>query len=298
MWNVRAAVLRTNADVVLANGLHLETALGLKKPVVQKIVGDWAWEHAQNNGWSGLDVDAFQHARLPPRARAVRMLRTLVTQRSTLVIAPSRYVATLVAGWGFPKERIRVVPNAAPTPTAPDSARERRALFAGRLVRWKHVEDIVRALHEVPDLSLDVVGTGPELSELTKLSRALGLEERIAFHGAVSRDVALGKMATAACLVLPSSYEGMPHVVLEAFAMGLPVVAAAAGGTPEIIEDGVSGLLYPCGDVRALTDALRAVEDPVLADELSRGGTAVARQLTLEATATATHRILVEAVAR
>jgi glycosyltransferase involved in cell wall biosynthesis len=297
MWEVRAAVAGAKPNVVLANGLHLEAALMLNGPVVQKIVGDWAWERAQNKGWSSLDINAFQHARLPPRAHAIRALRTLVTRRASLVIAPSRYVGDLVNGWGIPKDRIRIVPNAAPAAKPRHGPRKPRALFAGRLVRWKRVDDVLRVLPDFPDLGFDIVGTGPNEPELQELVHSLGLEKRVAFHGALPREVLLPKMAEAACLILPSSYEGMPHVVLEAFAMGLPVVAAAAGGTPEIIESGVSGLLYPYGDKPALIKALRAVRDPGVAERLSHGGAAVAKRLTIEGTVASTQRALVEAAA-
>jgi glycosyltransferase involved in cell wall biosynthesis len=290
------AVHQTKPDVVLANGLHVEAALVLRVPIVQKIVGDWAWERSQNNGWSALDVERFQHERIPPRARAVRILRTAVTRRSRLVIVPSRYVAGLVNRWGISEERIRIVPNAAPALTLSRSPRRPRALFAGRLVRWKHLDHVLRVLPKLPALGFDIVGTGPELAELQRLSRSLGLEHCVVFHGALPREAVLEKMQESACLVLPSSYEGMPHVVLEAFSARLPVVASDAGGIPELIEDGVSGLLYPWGRLDALAEALQTATDPGIASRLSEEGVAVARRLSLDATVAATKRVLDEAV--
>jgi glycosyltransferase involved in cell wall biosynthesis len=290
------AVRRTNADVVLANGLHIESAFLAGLPVVQKIVGDWAWERSQNNGWSLVEVERFQVARLPPKARAVRLLRTKTTRRARLVIVPSRYVGRLVTAWGFPGARIRVVPNAAPRPAASSMARLPRVLFAGRLVRWKHVDHVIRVLPALPDLTLDVIGTGPELSNLRALSGSLRLENRVVFHGALPKDEVVARMAQSACLVLPSSYEGMPHVVLEAFSRGLPVVASDRGGTPEIVENEVSGLLYRWGRLPALREALRTVTDPPVANRLAEGGAAVATRLTVETSALETVRVLTEAV--
>lgn len=289
------AVQRTKPDVVLANGLHLESALIGGVPIVQKIVGDWAWERSQNNGWTDLDVERFQHGWVSPKAWAVRTLRTAVTRRSRLVIVPSRYVGGLVSRWGISEERIRTVPNAAPPLTPSSGPRRPRALFAGRLVRWKHVDHVLRVLPKLPGLGFDIVGTGPELDNLRRLSGSLGLEHRVTFHGALPREAVLGKMEEAACLVLPSSYEGMPHVVLEAFAARLPVVASEAGGTPELVEDGISGLLYPWGRLEALAEALQITTDPDVARRLSEGGVAVARNLSLGATAEATVRLLDEA---
>jgi glycosyltransferase involved in cell wall biosynthesis len=289
------AVHETKPDIVLANGLHTESALLLGVPIVQKIVGDWAWERSQNNGWTALDVERFQRGHVPARARAVRILRTAITRRSRLVIVPSQYLARLVNGWGVSEERIRIVPNAAPALTLERRSRRPRALFAGRLVRWKHVDHVLRVLPKLPGLGFDIVGTGPELGELQRLTGSLGLEQRVAFHGALPREAVLEKMQESACLVVPSSYEGMPHVVLEAFAAGLPVVASDAGGMPELIEDGASGLLYSWGRLGALAEALQAATDPSVASRLSEGGAAVARGLGLDATAAATNRVLAEA---
>jgi len=290
------AVQQTKPDVVLANGLHMESALIVGVPVVQKIVGDWAWERSQNNDWIALDVESFQRAHLPPRPRAVRAARTVVTRRSRLVIVPSVYVGGLVRRWGVSKARIRIVPNAAPPFALSRRPRCPRALFAGRLVRWKHVDHVLRVMPKLPGLGFDIVGTGPELPKLRRLAGSLGLDHCVAFHGALPREAVLDKMQHAACLILPSSYEGMPHVVLEAFAVGLPVVASDAGGIPELVEDGVSGLLYPWGRLGALLEALQTVTDPGVAGRLTEGGVRVATGLSLEATVSATSRVLTEAV--
>jgi glycosyltransferase involved in cell wall biosynthesis len=94
--------------------------------------------------------------------------------------------------------------------------------------------------------------------------------------------------------VLPSSYEGMPHVVLEAFSAGLPVVASEAGGTPELIEHEVSGLLYPWGRIDRLVGVLNEALDPQVAGRLADGGRQVAARLTTAASVEATVRVLEE----
>jgi glycosyltransferase involved in cell wall biosynthesis len=297
VWAVRKALLETTPDVVLANGLHLEATLALHVPVVQKIVGDWAWEKARNRGWTFVGVDAFEQAPLAMKARTVRRLRGAVTRRAQMVIAPSRYVAGLVRSWGVDDERIRVVPNAAPLPTPSSAERSQRGLFAGRLVPWKHLDHAIRVVARLPGLGLDVVGTGPVLEDLKYLSRSLKVERRVVFHGLLTRDSVLEMMRKAGFLVLSSSYEGMPHVVLEAFAVGLPVVAADAAGIPEIVEDRVSGLIYPWGSLDALEDALRTVSRPEVASRLAAGGLAVAERLALEPSARATIEVLDEALA-
>jgi glycosyltransferase involved in cell wall biosynthesis len=128
----------------------------------------------------------------------------------------------------------------------------------------------------IPDARFALVGDGALRSNLEQRVKALGLEQRILFLGRrkdVPEILSCGDL-----FVLPSLAEGLPNSVLEAMSAGLPVVATAVGGIPEIIEDGVSGLLAPPNDSQAITEAiLRALRDPALAAKLARAGQARAR---------------------
>ncbi|WP_243028295.1 glycosyltransferase [Thermus albus] len=122
-------------------------------------------------------------------------------------------------------------------------------LQAFSFVVWQH-----------PKLCLLVVGDGPLRSELEEMAKRLGLADRVRFLG-VRTDVP-EVLAGADVFVLSSRYEGNPLSVMEAMAAGKPVVATAVGGVPELVEDGVSGILVPPGDVEALARAIaRLVED-------------------------------------
>jgi glycosyltransferase involved in cell wall biosynthesis len=290
------AVRASRPDVVFANGLHLESALLRSAPVVQKVVGDWAWERARNRGWTEIGIDEFQRAQAPARVRALRALRGIVTRRARRVIVPSRHLAGLVQSWGVDPDRIRVVPNAAPANLSA-STHERdagRGVFLGRLVSWKNVDHAIAAISRLPHLRFDVVGAGPMLESLRSFTRSLGADERIRFHGALPREQALALLGGSSFLVLPSSYEGMPHVVLEAFAMGIPVVASNAPGIRAVVDNGRTGLLYRCGDVDDLRRALVQASKPEVAARLSREGLAAAGRLSLEASARAASGVLRE----
>jgi glycosyltransferase involved in cell wall biosynthesis len=292
------AVRKSRPAVVFANGLHLESTFLTGVPVVQKIVGDWAWERARNRGWTAVDVDDFQRAAVPLRAWAVRVLRAAVTRRADSVVVPSRHLAFLVRNWGVADERITVVPNAAPE-LEPSLERDpRRVVFVGRLVPWKHVDHVIRVLSRLPDVTFEVVGVGPRLEALRELVAALGLEQRVVFHGALPREEALAVMRNAGALILPSSYEGMPHVVLEAFALGVPVVGSDAPGISALVEDDVSGVLYPVGELSALEQAVRRALTPEVAARLASGGHEYALRATLDASARATSAALEKALTR
>jgi glycosyltransferase involved in cell wall biosynthesis len=133
------------------------------------------------------------------------------------------------------------------------------------------VDEVMRAVAPFQGLALVVIGDGPERPRLEATSRALGLQERVLFAGARAQDETRAMLAACDLFILNSTYEGLPHVVLEAQALGVPVIATAAGGTPEVVRDGETGVLIQPGDERALTAAiLRLLRS---ADERKRLGT-------------------------
>jgi glycosyltransferase involved in cell wall biosynthesis len=120
-------------------------------------------------------------------------------------------------------------------------------------------------------------GEGPSRPDLERLAVELGLAGRCQFHGAVA-DVPAFLAGLDIC-VLCSRSEGMPNVILEYMASGRPVVATAVGGVPEMVRDGVDGLLVPPGDAGRLADAWRRLlDDPALAARLAAAARARVRE--------------------
>jgi glycosyltransferase involved in cell wall biosynthesis len=163
------------------------------------------------------------------------------------------------AGWGIGGDRVVV-------------------LFLGNLIRHKGLHRVVEALSQVDDprWHLVVAGRGPEEGRSRARVRALGLDERVTFLGAVAAGEVEAVLAASDVLSLPSTMEGMPYVVIEAMASGVPVVAANVYGIPELIEDGRHGLLVEPTDGAALATALsRLIADPA---ERRRMGEAARRR--------------------
>ena len=138
--------------------------------------------------------------------------------------------------------------------------------YVGRLAREKGVDDLLRgaalAVARGSDLRVRVIGDGPERRDLEHAAVALGLRNRVEWLGHVTRrDV--GRLIVGAwAVVAPSRWaEPLGIAVIEAIVRGIPVVATAAGGHLETVEDGTTGLLYPTGDVEALAERLRQVAD-------------------------------------
>lgn len=137
-------------------------------------------------------------------------------------------------------------------------ARKRRIGYIGRLSEEKGVALLIEAMgfvkKQVPNAVLEVVGTGPQEQELKALAEKLRLGENIEFLG--YRENVFRVLKDIDVFVLPSRSEGCPIVVLEAMAMGLPVVATRVGGTPELLVEGSTGLLVQYGRPEDLGQAI------------------------------------------
>jgi glycosyltransferase involved in cell wall biosynthesis len=137
-----------------------------------------------------------------------------------------------------------------------------------RLAPQKGIGVLLRAAAELPNVSFIVAGEGPERHALESQARSLGVSDRVAFSGFQSDPAAL--LASADLFVLPSFEEGLPLALLEAMAVGTPVVATAIGGTDEVVTHGEHGLLVPPGDAAALASAIGALlRDPARAARLA-----------------------------
>ena len=136
-----------------------------------------------------------------------------------------------------------------------------RIVFVGRLAPQKGVDVLVAAtrLLQNPNAQILLVGDGPERPALVREIRQLGVEDRVHLLGFVPHDRVPAVLAHADLLVLPSLYEELGTVLLEAMWTGLPVVASRTGGIPDVIDDGVNGLLVPPGDPEALAGAINRV---------------------------------------
>lgn len=289
------------ADVVYLNGLVLEGILAARflarRPAVVKVVGDLIWEKARNSGACQLELDAFQKVQLPLRWRFLRGLQGWYTALADAVITPSRYLAGIVAGWGVDGARTHIVYNAVALPPASRSDTGpicHDIVTVARLVPWKGLADLIEVAGEL-GLRLRIVGDGPLRGELEALARQCGA--KVSFAGHVTHDRIPDEIRSARLFVLNSSYEGLPHIVLEAKAAGVAVLASSAGGTPETIHHGVDGWLVPVNDKVALAAGIRhLLGDDATRDKLVQAGLRqVAEQFSFPAQLEATAAVLAKA---
>jgi glycosyltransferase involved in cell wall biosynthesis len=181
---------------------------------------------------------------------------------------------------GFSSEQLVYIPNGVDTayfkPVPEARTKNNNIIFIGRLDCLKGVDTLLQALRKLKDAGvpaqLDIIGDGPERSGLELLARQLGITSAVIFHGAVHGVAPY--LQRSSLFVLPSLSEGMPNVVLEAMACGLPVVATRVGGIVDIITDGENGLLVDAQHPDQLYEAMkRLLTDRQLADRL--GGQAL-----------------------
>lgn len=258
-----------DADVVYTTGMFGRSsagALAARRPYVVKLTADPAFERSRRRGLVAGDVEDFQSGGGGTAAGVLRRARDFELRHAAHVFCPSAYLRDLVLWWGVPHDRVSVLPN--PTPKLHDlQPRDvlRRGLslngatvaFAGRLTAQKSLERALEATADVDGVRLLIAGEGPDRPRLEQRARELGIADRVTFLGSQPRRRVVELFAAADATVLSSSWENFPHTVVEALAVGTPVVAMEAGGIGEVVRDGVNGLLVPAGDTPALADALR-----------------------------------------
>jgi glycosyltransferase involved in cell wall biosynthesis len=294
------------AQLLYVNGLYLEAVIAnylLRKPMVQKIVGDWAWERSTNKGWVKDNFDDFQTRKHGLKVEMLKALRRFYARRAHKMIVASQYFARHVARWGVPEEKITVVSNAIEVPPS-SSLRSSESIrvplstsfnvvTVSRLVPWKRVDELIEAIAHCEDAGLVIIGDGPERGRLEDLVQSHKLADRVYFAGSRNREETFSLMAACDLFVLNSSHETFSHVVLEAMSVGLPVVARAIGPIPDLVRDGENGVLIAGEDNGHLSESLRRlIGSPKERERLSYEGRETAKAYGCEAMVGKTEHIL------
>jgi colanic acid/amylovoran biosynthesis glycosyltransferase len=246
----------------------LHAQFGTLGPSAERLVRHGAVQAKVVTSFRG--ADASVHLAAQPRRFAA------LFRRGDLFLPVSEHLRQVVVAAGAPAERVDVHRSGISLERFAFSERratgERpRLLFVGRLTEKKGVPYLLEAVAHLRDrghdVALDLLGDGALRASLEAHAGALGIGDRVRFHGRASHDAVVAAMRDAHVLVTPSvtaadgDQEGIPNVVKEAMASGLPVVATRHGGIPELVEDGVSGVLVPPADAFALADGVATLLD-------------------------------------
>ena len=242
-----------------------------RKPFVVRLGGDYAWEQGQQRFGLTANLDDYTAnrsvARLPVRLLA--MVQGFVVRRAKRVVVPSEYLKSIVATWGVSETQLRVVYSALfPLSVSDPKATLREQLSfedfvitsVGRLVPWKGFSALINVVKKITDegqtVSLVIAGDGPDEEKLKLQIKELELEEHVRLVGRLGKD-ALGAILKASdVFVLNTSYEGLSHQLLEVMDLSVPIITTNIGGNPELVTDGVSGLMVDFNDEVALEQAI------------------------------------------
>ena len=187
-----------------------------------------------------------------------------------LFVTPTQFARAKLIDGGLPAERLVVKPNFMPDP-GPAPTPGRGGVYVGRLSEEKGVATLLTAWRAIRDTPLVVVGDGPERSNLESRASALDLTG-VRFAGTLDTDACLQVMRQAAFLVFPSEwYETFGRTLMEAFALGRPVVASRLGAAAELVTDEETGLLFDPGNAHHLARQVRRLmADPEVCRRLGR----------------------------
>jgi glycosyltransferase involved in cell wall biosynthesis len=212
---------------------------------------------------TAMRIDSKYHEVVDPYSLAEKIqsmyfspfVESQVLRLSDMVTAVSPSVANELNGYGVDSSQVSVMWNGVDEkvffPIKNKENLEKYVLYTGVLRARKGLFDLIKCAilvnNIIPDIKFVICGTGPLLQKLKEQVRSVGLEEKVIFLGRVDRKKLIQIYQNATIHVLPSIYEGLPTVLLEAMACGLPVVATNIGGNREIISSNINGLLVPPG---------------------------------------------------
>lgn len=245
------------------------------------LLGNMLWRLPYVVSLRGGDVPGSENT-LKWSHRLLTPLRRMILARSRAVVANSDGLKRLTEK--ADPYRASVIPSGVDAEYfSPGAERHEdqsfRLLFVGRFHPQKNlpmlVEQFGEAVRRTPgtDLRLDLVGDGPEHGAVADRIAALGLGERVSLLGWLPRDELLRIYRRSDCLVNPSSGEGLPNVVLEAMACGVPIVASRVAGNDTLVEEGRNGLLFDMARPADLGSALaRLASDPPMRSRMGAEG--------------------------
>ena len=245
-YGMKADVLYAQDPVSAGYPTYLAARI-LKKPFAVKITGDYSWEQAHGRGLTEKMIDDFQTLKdYPPKVRRMRDIQIHVAKSADAVIVPSEYLKRLVMGWGVKEKNIAVIYNAVEMPEVKltkDEARQKLGVkesnflivSSGRNVPWKGFEFLRKVNDKLestnPDIILKMIYDAPR-SELHENIRAADV------------------------YVLNTGYEGLSNTLVEVLRLGTPIITTNVGGNPEIIQNGVNGLLIEYNNAKHLEMAI------------------------------------------
>ncbi len=234
--------LGKNKDLIFVNGLGTETTIAnifLKKKIIRKIVGDPVWERTYSKAKISESFDEFQVKNYGFSISLQKKVRSFSIKKSDIVVTPSKHLKNFILNLGF-KNKIEIINNGVFIPeenTNIFTNDQINITIVSRLVSHKNIKKIIRAISDLNDplVYLNIIGDGPELNQLQKISLESNNKDNIVFHGKLNRDDINRIFLKSDIYIQASNYEGLPHSLLEAMSYGIPVLCTPVGECKEIL---------------------------------------------------------------
>ena len=234
--------LGKNKDLIFVNGLGTETTIAnifLKKKIIRKIVGDPVWERTYSKAKISESFDEFQVKNYGFSISIQKKVRSFSIKKSDIVVTPSKHLKNFIVNLGF-KNKIEIINNGVFIPeenTNIFTNDQINITIVSRLVSHKNIEKIIKAISDLnsPLINLNIIGDGPELNQLQKISLESNNKDNIIFHGKLNRDDINHIFLKSDIYIQASNYEGLPHSLLEAMSYGIPVLCTPVGECKEIL---------------------------------------------------------------
>ncbi len=240
------------AELIFVNGLPMEAYIAnliLRKKLIRKIVGDWAWERGRNKGIINDSFDEFQKNKHNLHLEIAKFSRGWTATKADIVITPSYHLKKVVNGWGVDLDKISVIYNGTEIKNINKNKinDKIRILTVGRLAPWKNIDKIIDSIKllmlENINLEFYIVGSGPKENYLKDLAVKNDLQNNIIFTGQKNKQELEEIYKNSDIYIQASGYEGLPHVILEAINFNMTIISTPTGGTNEILLDGKNGWL-------------------------------------------------------
>jgi len=201
--------------------------------------------------------------------RVKLLLAKLVFEKADLLVHVSKFMAYDIERYGIKNKHV-IVPNTVDTSlfyyndSKNVNSTIKHIIFVGNPTSRKGIDYLLQAVHILrqkrEDFVLDIVGDGEECPKYKNMAKKLNISDIVVFHGTKSKKEVAEMMRQSSFLVLPSLWENLPCVLIEAIATGLPVIATDVGGVREIIDESI-GVIVPPGDTDSLVGAIEFMLD-------------------------------------
>ncbi|OGZ43156.1 MAG: hypothetical protein A3J55_02005 [Candidatus Ryanbacteria bacterium RIFCSPHIGHO2_02_FULL_45_17b] len=303
-WNIlrrgRNADVIYAQDAVSAGFPAMIAARILRKRFFLKVVGDHAWEQGMQRYGVRELLDDFLIKTYGAGIALLRFFQMRTATSAEKIIVPSIYLKSVVERWDVSSGRIVVIPNAVSLPDTIFAKEEARKILGlegfllitiGRLVPWKGFRMLVELMPKlrevIPDIKLIIVGDGPEKQQLESMIKSASewntLKDNVFLTGSVSKDKLVAYLSAADVFLLNTGYEGFSHQLIEAMAMGVPVITTDAGGNKEVVRDGENALVAEYNNPESWKKAiLRLYEDKELRRALSESTKDITERYSIE----------------